>query len=139
MSCGKISDISEYYTKADKRHDNHCKGKSRFFCNRAEGCRFIKDIGCELDKKTSFSNVYINGGFGFGKFCLHKEFTRLFMLIIYPPLYVIIREKENKEKDPNYAIKFKKIVLCFIYTCMFYFPGLLYAFHYKHTNSDCLM
>ena len=110
-------------------------------CDRTEGCRYTEDNICQLDKEISFSNVYINGGFGFGKFCLHKEFTRLFMLIVYPPLYIIIREKEKKEQNPNYSIKFKKIILCFIYTCMFYFPGLLYAFHYKEKNhdSDCLM
>ena len=138
MSCGKIPDVSKFYSNAEKKHHNHCRGKARFLCDRAEGCRY-SDGKCQLDREISFSNVYINGGFGFGKFCLHKEFTRLFMLIVYPPLYVIIREKEAKEKDPSYSIKFKKIIMCFIYTCMFYFPGLLYAFHYKHTNSDCLM
>ena len=122
MSCGKLPDVSKFYSAADKKHDTHCRGKSRLLCDRAEGCRYrgknsllqldkyIEADGCELDKEISFSNVYINGGFGFGKFCLHKEFTRLFMLIVYPPLYIIIREKEEKEKNPNYSIKFKKIL-----------------------------
>ena len=138
MSCGKLPDISAFFSKSDKAHDAHCNKKSRFLCDRAEGCRYSGGK-CKLDREVSLSNVYISGGFGFGHFCLHKEFTRLFMMIVYPPLYIIGKEKDKKKDDPNYSINFKKIIMCFIYTCMFYFPGLLYALHYKQTESDCLM
>ena len=69
----------------------------------------------------------MTGGFGFGKLCLDKEFTRLILLFLFPPLYIIVKEREKG--FPNKS----EIILSFIYTSIFYIPGVIHALVYKHT------
>ena len=52
-------------------------------------------------------------------------------------------ETQRPEDGPPFKNK-KAIIMCFIYTSMFYFPGLIYAMHYKMNRDGdrppwCLM
>tara|TARA_A100001035_G_scaffold242649_1_gene209285 strand:+ start:82 stop:507 length:426 start_codon:yes stop_codon:yes gene_type:complete len=128
---------SDFLSKSEKKHEEYCKfvdpatGERRGSptswnpCSKAEGCIW-EDGECKLNVGGSLSNAYINGGFGFGKLCLSKEFTRLIILIIFPPAYVIINENETGFKNKG------AIIMSFVMTCLFYFPGLIYTLMYKH-------
>jgi len=123
--CSGLSIYDYLTTKDEKEHDKHCKDQSKNLCSLAEGCRYSNGE-CRLNVGRTLSNAYINGGFGFGKLCLSKEFTRLILLILFPPSYVFIHEYETGFKNK------RAILLSFIYTCLFYFPGLIYTLLYKH-------
>ena len=142
MSCPKKPSLRDFMTEDDKVHDKYCNSKggdAGIFCNPAEGCLYEHDRDpkegpdCRYNTDVTIGNVYINGGIAFGKLCLDNEFTRMVLMIVYPPLYVFIMEKKSGFKN------IKAIIMCFIYTCMFYFPGLIFALHYKVTGSNCLM
>ena len=53
--------------------------------------------------------------------CFSFFFIRLFFLIVFPPIGVWMDQHNKKYKNPN------KIIICFVLTSMFYFPGLFYA------------
>lgn len=150
MSCSARPNPEDLFTKSDIEHDNHCKAhRSKWNCDPAEGCDWVCDSGfgaevvkgkvcCRLLTKKNLGSVYLNGGWGFGKICLNREFTRLIILFIYPPLYVFLREKQRSKPFENK----KAIIMCFIYTSMFYFPGLIFALHYKLSGGEgttCLL
>ena len=124
---------NDYLSKSEKEHHNYCKGRGHPLhpinaCKNAEGCKYVGGR-CELNVGGSLSNSYINGGFGFGKLCLSREFTRLILLILFPPLYVFLNEKETGFKNKG------AIIMSFIMTCLFYFPGLIYALIYKDKRN----
>jgi len=82
----------------------------------------------------------MHGGMAYGTFCVPKQLTSYIILIIFPPLYVFIDEMNNGFK------RIDKIIICFILTSFFYFPGLLYglsrlncgtAASQGKTNSRC--
>lgn len=147
--------ISDYWTKKDKAHNKYCKNQDVWTCSNAEGCKWEWDdkLGgdCMLNSEPHLGNVYINGGIGFGKLCLDNNFTRLIVLIIYPPLYIYIMEREFIKRDNDKSsdnkkrpkgIDIKAIIMCFVYTCAFYFPGLVYALYYHFTKGrtmGCLL
>ena len=164
IKCPSIKDdnrpkISDFWTKKDKNHHEYCQKKNKdeerdiWTCSEAEGCRweysdnsFNNDYSgkCVLNSEPNLGNVYINGGIGFGKLCLDNNFTRLIILIIYPPLFIYIKEREKVKNDSTKAsgdktkktsIDLKAIIMCFVYTCAFYFPGLIYGLYY-HFNGD---
>lgn len=125
---------NDYLSKSEKEHLKYCEGKGNPFdplngCSNAEGCKYMwfKKGGkkCTLNVGGSLSNSYINGGFGFGKLCLSREFTRLILLILFPPFYIFLNEKETGFKNKG------ALLMNFILTCLFYFPGLIHALMYK--------
>lgn len=82
----------------------------------------------------------MHGGMAYGTFCVPKQLTSYIILIIFPPLYVFIDEMNNGFK------RIDRIIICFILTSFFYFPGLLYglsrlncgvAASQGQTNSRC--
>ena len=136
MSIKGCSGISKdkYLSKSERAHKEYCEDKSTGYsvfntCSRAEGCKIGKDENgeekCLLNVGDSLSNAYINGGIGFGKLCLSREFTRVILLLLFPPLYVFLNERENDFKNKS------AILMSFILTCIFYFPGLIYTLMYK--------
>ena len=133
--------IKDYYTKDDDKHQDYCDSiGNELECSPAEGCIWRKGEGyaitdgkCELNSEYHLGNVYINGGFGFGKLCLDNNFSRFVLLLVYPPLYIYVMEKQYADTNKK-TIQYKPIILCFIYTSMFYFPGLLYGMYYMFTN-----
>ena len=145
--------LENYWTIYDKKHNIYCNEVGEefgeIFCSPAEGCIYDHESKdgkpkCRLNSKPHLGNVYINGGFGFGKLCLDNNFTRFILLITYPPLYIYIMEKEKQKKKMDVHNKYvpmniKAIILCFIYTCMFYFPGLIYGMYYMfHPDNHAM-
>lgn len=55
--------------------------------------------------------------------CIPYNLLDFVMLIIFPPLWVFVKELTS----PNPMDNFSRIVVCFILTSMLYFPGLMYA------------
>ena len=124
---------SDYLSREERIHESYCKEKGHPLhptngCLTAEGCKYSGGK-CKLNIGGTLSNAYINGGFGFGKLCLSREFTRLILLILFPPFYVFLNEKESGFKNKG------AIIMSFIMTCLFYFPGLIYALMYKHNRN----
>ncbi len=122
--------IDKYYSSSERVHEAYCKSKNTPYdpmnaCSTAEGCIYLNDE-CQLNSGKTLASAYINGGFGFGKLCLSKEFTRLILLILFPPLYIFVNEQETGFKNKMTILK------SFVYTCLFYFPGLIHALMYKH-------
>ena len=132
-SCGIPLNPRDFLTKKDKQHDRYCAGKTIGNCSYAEGCFWDGGSSkCSLNTYTDLASSYLNGGIGFGKLCLDRQVTRLMIMFVYPPLYIFLEEKERTDKP---FANMRAIILCFIYTCMFYFPGLIYALKYKHTRG----
>ena len=128
--------INDFLNNSEKKHQEYCneKGDPWDFlnpCLPAEGCYYDdnKPDGqkCDLDTNNSIGSAYMTGGFGFGKLCLDKEFTRLILLFLFPPLYIFIKEREKGFTNKS------QIILSFIYTSIFYVPGVIHALVYKHT------
>lgn len=121
---------NDYLSKSEKEHLKYCEGKKKnpFECSTSEGCKIVNG-NCTLNVGGTLSNSYINGGFGFGKLCLSREFTRLILLILFPPFYIFLNEKENGFKNKG------ALIMNFILTCLFYFPGLIHALMYKHNRN----
>lgn len=147
-SCSGLN-IDSYFNRNERKHDNYCKIRNHPYhwdrpCSTAEGCvwdwnRWISgscpDGGssdsnkcCSLDTNSTLAGSYINGGFGFGKLCLDREFTRLILMFIFPPFYVFLSEKDRGFTNKG------AIIMNFILTSVFYIPGLIHALIYKDTR-----
>ena len=139
-SCGTPLNPIDFLNDKDKQHQRFCestnkrgKPKTQWNCDQAEGCSWESDIKkCKLNTHTDLASSYLNGGIGFGKLCLDRQVTRMMIMFVYPPLYIFLEEKERTDKP---FANMRAIILSFIYTCMFYFPGLIYALKYKHTRG----
>ena len=57
------------------------------------------------------------------KICIPEVLKDISLLVIFPPLWVLIKELTNPNSFPN----FYRIILSVILTSMFYFPGLVHA------------
>jgi uncharacterized membrane protein YqaE (UPF0057 family) len=142
--------IDKYFNRNERKHDTFCKKKNHPYhwdrpCSTSEGCvwdnsRWINgscpdadstdpNKCCSLDTNSTLAGSYINGGFGFGKLCLDRELTRLILMIIFPPLYVILSEYERGFKNKG------AIIMNFILTSLFYIPGLIHALVYKQDRQ----
>jgi uncharacterized membrane protein YqaE (UPF0057 family) len=125
IGCSGLS-INNYLSKSEREHLTYCNGKSSAWdCVGAEGCVW-DGTKCNLNLNKSLGAAYINGGFGFGKLCLDHEFTRLILMFLFPPAYIYLKESQTGFK------KKREIILSFIYTSLFYIPGLMHALQYKH-------
>jgi uncharacterized membrane protein YqaE (UPF0057 family) len=69
----------------------------------------------------SMYDKFMYGGMGYGLFCVPKELPKYIIMIIFPPLSVFIEEMNGGFKNVG------KIIINFILTSFFYFPGLLHA------------
>lgn len=123
--------VSTYFNKSEKKHDSYCKDREHPFhydkpCSTSEGCVYDwESESCSLDTNSTLAGAYLNGGFGFGKLCLDREFTRLILMILFPPLYIILSEYERGFTNKS------AILMNFILTSIFYVPGLIHALVYK--------
>jgi uncharacterized membrane protein YqaE (UPF0057 family) len=70
---------------------------------------------------VSLYNKMMYGGLGYGTFCIPKELPNYIIAIVFPPLSVFVQQMKTGFKRVD------KIIICFILTSFFYFPGLLYA------------
>jgi uncharacterized membrane protein YqaE (UPF0057 family) len=140
VDLGIIRKSDTYLTKAKKDHKTYCEEKGHPInsfsengpCLGSEGCAWSNDT-CTLDyggdSESSLAATYMNGGFGFGKMCMSREFTRIILLFIFPPLYVYLNERENNFEH------YGEIILSALYTSIFYIPGLIHALMYKHNRN----
>jgi uncharacterized membrane protein YqaE (UPF0057 family) len=69
----------------------------------------------------SLYDKFMYGGLGYGLFCVPKELPKYIIMIIFPPLSVFIEEMNNGFQNVG------RILINFILTSFFYFPGLLHA------------
>jgi len=69
----------------------------------------------------SLSDKLMDGGLGYGSICFPQEIGKYILLIIFPPLYVLIQQW-NSGFD-----RIDRILVNFLLTSFFYFPGLLHA------------
>jgi uncharacterized membrane protein YqaE (UPF0057 family) len=79
---------------------------------------------CGLTNNMNNVSLYqkmMYGGMGYDSFCVPKELPNYIMLIVFPPLSVFIQQWKTGFKRVD------KIIICFILTSFFYFPGLLYG------------
>jgi uncharacterized membrane protein YqaE (UPF0057 family) len=79
---------------------------------------------CVLTNNMDNVSLYdkmMYGGMGYGTFCVPKELPNYIMVIIFPPLSVFVQQWNNGFK------RIDKIIICFVLTAFFYFPGLLYG------------
>lgn len=76
--------------------------------------------GDSLDNRSLYDK-FMYGGMGYGLFCVPKELPKYIIMIIFPPLAVFIEEMNTGFKNVG------RIIINFILTSFFYFPGLLHA------------
>lgn len=87
---------------------------------------------------TLFDKV-MYGGLGYGAFCLPKNFFKVIMTVIFPPLGEIINMIEDTMSDVYPYVSWgtlakllelnnlNRIIYSFVLTSMFYIPGLIYT------------
>ena len=80
------------------------------------------------DKGTKMYNMFFYGRLIKDDICIPHKIVSLFFTFIFPPLGVYLKQKEKKKIEIN------KIIICFILTGLFYFPGLLYALNNNNLN-----
>ena len=84
-----------------------------------------KQVCVDLPEPKSLGDAVATGGMWYGSLCLPKLFTDLILIIVFPPLFVLLHERENGFKDVGIIIK------NFILTCLFYFPGMIHALYIR--------
>lgn len=90
---------------------------------------------CEDEDKigsgeTKLSDAILYGGMGYGKVCIPKNLTDFIIMITYPPAYIFLVQKSQGFDN------IKDIVISFVLTSLFYFPGLIHALRIKY-NMGC--
>ena len=55
------------------------------------------------------------------KYCIPTSLFDFIAIVFFPPLYVFLKEKDNGFK------KFTRIIISFLLTSFFYFPGVMYS------------
>lgn len=73
-----------------------------------------------MDKNEMY-NMFFYGQLINGNMCITHKFIRILTTFIFPPLGLYLKQKEDKK------VEIKKIIICFILTAFFYFPGLFYS------------
>jgi uncharacterized membrane protein YqaE (UPF0057 family) len=81
----------------------------------------VPDSKSFLDNNDLY-NMFMYGQLIKDDICLPKKTLNNIITIIFPPLGLYLKQVKNKNTN------MKKIIICFILTGLFYFPGLLYAF-----------
>ena len=74
----------------------------------------------DYDNQSLYDKL-MDGGLGYGSICFPAEIGKYILLIIFPPLYVFI--DQWKLGFP----RIDRIIVNFLLTSFFYFPGLLHA------------
>ena len=64
----------------------------------------------------------LHGGINESSVCFPSELKDIMIILLYPPLYVFLHEINSG----NFQII--NILICFVLTCCFYFPGVIYAY-----------
>ena len=70
--------------------------------------------------RSGFNN-FGDGGMNQTPYCFPAHIGYFFMIVLFPPLFVFFKEKNDNFK------RFSRIIYCLLLTSMFYFPGVIYA------------
>ena len=79
-----------------------------------------------------------DSGFGSGlddeetKYCFPTSIFDFIAIVLFPPLYVFLKEKDNGFK------KFTRIIISFLLTSFFYFPGVMYALSIYRNEGETI-
>jgi hypothetical protein len=92
----------------------------------------------KIEQWTLFDKV-MYGGLGYGAFCLPSNFFKIVIAVIFPPLGEVVNiVADYVSYDMPFfnwdviiaLVKYEninKIIYSFLYTTLFYIPGLLYT------------
>ena len=88
---------------------------------------------------------FLNGGIGYGKLCVPNTLIDLILMLVFPPIYIITHQLQNYFKEDNSKGSSKvvdhldmvQIVISFLLTSCFYFPGLLHALSVMKGKEKC--
>ena len=110
IKCATIEAPPEFKRGSIGKWKKTCLGKRK--CN-------------ELTIKCN-NQIKSEGGVGEevdGSFCFPSQLKDIFLVVLFPPLWVIIKESTNKVPLKNAM----RIVVSLVLTSCFYFPGLIHA------------
>ena len=83
------------------------------------------------DKNTSLYYKFIRGGLAYGSLCIPDIILDLILIIIFPPIYVVTYQIRKKKIDMG------QIILSFVLTSLFYFPGFIHALSVMNNKGYC--
>lgn len=81
-------------------------------------------------EKPKLRDAIFKGGLGYGKVCVPNHINDFIMMIVYPPAYIFF-----VQKDRGFT-SIWQIIISFLLTSLFYFPGLIHAIYTKY-NYKC--
>lgn len=82
-------------------------------------------------KDTSLYTKFMEGGLGYGSLCVPNIILDLILIIIFPPIYVISYQVQTKKMNMT------QIIVNFILTSLFYFPGFIHALSVMRNKDKC--
>ena len=91
--------------------------------NEPKPDKYMNGDDIKDDNWNRMYNMFFYGRLMKDDICIPHKIINLIATVILPPLGVYLKQKDNKKIEIN------KIIICFILTGLFYFPGLLYALH----------
>ena len=71
----------------------------------------------------------VDGGMNQEPICIPSQLKDLAIILLYPPLFVLLRELKN------HTFSITNVIISFILTCCFYFPGVLHALSILRFND----
>ena len=71
----------------------------------------------------------VDGGMNQEPICIPSQLKDLAIILLYPPLFVLLRELKN------HTFSITNVIISFILTCCFYFPGVLHALSILRLND----
>ena len=77
------------------------------------------------------ANEAMEGGMNQKPICFPPELGSMIILLVFPPLFVILKEIKSKPPLQNVG----RIIISFILTSMMYFPGLIHAMSILRTDG----
>lgn len=77
------------------------------------------------------SNEVMSGGMNSSPICFPKELGSMILILLFPPLFVFMKELKGKPPFNNFG----RIIINFILTSMLYFPGLIHAMSILRTDG----
>lgn len=83
----------------------------------------------DFDNQSQMDKM-MNGGILYGTICYPSNFPKYIFMIVFPPLYFIIDQYEKGFPRVD------KIIISFVLTAMFYFPGLIYAIQDLNESNE---
>ncbi len=105
------------------------KKHTEYFKTKEECRKEVEDMKKDTDDLT-LSDAIFQGGLGYGKVCVPTSLVDYVMMILYPPAYIFF-----VQKDKGFT-NIWQILVSFVLTSLFYFPGLIHAIYTKY-NYKC--